>query len=240
MSIQTNEYDLSIVLIAYNEEEFLEECVSVIINTVNPICQNYEIIITENGSTDKTFQIAQELSKKNSFISCEHLNEPNPAGAMRRGYSLSKGKTIINLDVDLATDMKYFKKLYEYSEKFDFVTGSRYLDKKLVKRKHDRFILSLIYNKILINGLLGSKIKDNNCGFRAIKRSVGLDLFNEIKDDNVFGIVELVIRAQRKNYSIKEFPVEWKDNARKVGIKKIWKFLIPALKLAFKLKFEKN
>ena len=67
MSIQTNEYDLSIVLIAYNEEEFLEECVSVIINTVNPICQNYEIIITENGSTDKTFQIAQELSKKNSF-----------------------------------------------------------------------------------------------------------------------------------------------------------------------------
>ena len=88
--------------------------------------------------------------------------------------------------------------------------------------------------------ILGSKIKDNNCGFRAIKRSVGLDLFNEIKDDNVFGIVELVIRAQRKNYSIKEFPVEWKDNARKVGIKKIWKFLIPALKLMFKLKFEKN
>ena len=43
-----------------------------------------------------------------------------------------------------------------------------------------------------------------------------------------------------KNYSIKEFPVEWKDNARKVGIKKIWKFLIPALKLMFKLKFEKN
>jgi len=235
---QERKYDLSIILIAYNEENFLENCIYTIINTVRPLQINYEIVVVENGSTDKTFQIAKKLSEEFSNISCEHLDEPNPAGAMRRGYFLARGKTIINLDVDLSTDMKYFESLYNYSKEFDLVTGSRYMDKKLVKRTLDRLILSVIFNRILINGLLGSKIKDNNCGFRAIRRDVGVELFNEIKDDNVFGIVELIVRAQKNNFLIKEFPVEWKENPRRIGMRKILKFLIPALRLWFRLRLK--
>ena len=136
--------------------------------------------------------------------------------------------------------MSHLKELFEYSKEYDIVTGSRYLDKTKVKRTFDRLFLSIVFNRILIQGLLCSKIKDNNCGFRALKKDVAIDIFHEIKDDNFFGLVELMVRAQKKGYKIKEFPVKWKENPRKIGIKRIMSFLIPALKLWFELLINKK
>ena len=58
------EYDLTILLIAYNEEKFLENCVEKVIQAVTPLDLKYEIVIVENGSTDNTFHIAKKLSNK--------------------------------------------------------------------------------------------------------------------------------------------------------------------------------
>tara|TARA_Y100001949_G_scaffold102324_1_gene86294 strand:- start:1623 stop:2339 length:717 start_codon:yes stop_codon:yes gene_type:complete len=235
------EYDLTILLIAYNEEKFLENCVEKVIQAVTPLDLKYEIVIVENGSTDNTFHIAKKLSNKFPFIVAVHLDIASGTNAFKKGYSIARGNIVANLDVDLSTDMSHFKELIEYTKDYDMVTGSRYLDPSMVKRTLDRHYLSLIYNRVFIRGLLGSKILDNGCGFRVVKREIGNELYNKITDSGFFGPNEFIIRAQRKGYTIKEFPVKWTENYRRVGPWKIFvTYIIPVTKLWIKLTFRKN
>ena len=199
--------DVTFVIPAYNEEKNLEKCIAETINTIRQLSYTYEIVIVENGSTDHTYEIAKKLSSTHSEIVAYHLNQPSFSGAIRKGYEVSKGNIIVNLDVDLATDMNYLKELLEYSQTYDLVTGSRYVNKDLVQRNFSRHFLSIIFNGILVRGLLSSKIKDNNCGFRAVKRDVGIKIFEKVRNDKDFGMVEFIVLAQKKHYSVKEFPV---------------------------------
>ena len=132
------EYDLTILLIAYNEEKFLENCVEKVIQAVTPLDLKYEIVIVENGSTDNTFHIAKKLSNKFPFIVAVHLDIASGTNAFKKGYSIARGNIVANLDVDLSTDMSHFKELIEYTKDYDMVTGSRYLDPSMVKRTLDR------------------------------------------------------------------------------------------------------
>jgi len=242
LNIMSNspKYDLTIILPAYNEESNLEKCIRETVKAVDSLNASYEIIIVENGSKDNTFKIAQKLAEEYPVIRPIHMDTPNVSKAIRNGYNIAKGNVVINLDVDLSTDMSHLRELFEYSKEYDIVTGSRYVNKTMVKRTFDRLFLSVVFNKILVRGLLGSKLKDNNCGFRALKRDVAVAIFAEIKDDNFFGLVELIIRAQKKGYKIKEFPVNWKENPRRIGLKRIMDFLIPALKLWLELLMNKK
>ena len=234
------EYDLTVLLIAYNEENFLENCVKEVIRMVTPLHLKYEILIVENGSTDNTFNIAKKLSSKFPFIVAVHLDKASGTNAIRKGYSVAKGKIVANLDVDLSTDMSHFNELIEHTKNYDIVTGSRYLDPSIVKRTFDRHYMSIIYNRVFIRGLLGSKILDNGCGFRAVKREIGKELYDKI-DNGFFGPNEFLIRAQRKEYTIKEFPVKWSENYRRIGPWQILvTLLIPLTKLWINLTFRKN
>ena len=123
-----NLLDLTILLPAYNEENNLEKCIDETVTTINSLDYSYEIIVIENGSKDNTFKIAQNLSKKYSNLVPIHIDEATVTGAIRKGFELAKGKIVINLDVDLSTNMLYFSQLVDYTKNFDIVTGSRYLD----------------------------------------------------------------------------------------------------------------
>ncbi|SVD22177.1 uncharacterized protein METZ01_LOCUS375031 [marine metagenome] len=235
------EYDLTVLLIAYNEENFLENCVKEVIQAVTPLRLKYEILIVENGSSDNTFNIAKKLSDEFPFIVAVHLDRPSGTNAIRKGYSIARGNIVANLDVDLSTDMSYFNELIEHTKNYDIVTGSRYLDPSIVKRTFDRHYMSMIYNRVFIRGLLGSKILDNGCGFRAVKREIGKELYDKINDNGFFGPNEFLIRAQRKEYTIKEFPVKWSENYRRIGPWQILvTLLIPLTKLWINLTFRKN
>ena len=237
-----NEYDVTVVLPAYNEEKRLEKCIKETVKTFDSLGVKYEIIIVENGSTDNTFKIAKKFSQEFPFLHALHLENPNLVGALRKGYELAKGKVVVNYDTDLATDMSHVKELLEYSKDYDFVTGSRYLDKKMVSRTFGRNFLSHVFNWFFVRGLLRSKIKDNNIGFKAIKREVGVKLYNEVENEDIFGYVELIILAQRHNYKIKEFPVRWKENPSylKISFKDIMRYMVPSLKLWWKLSIKRK
>ena len=121
-------YDLTILLIAYNEESFLKNCVRKVIQVITPLDLKYEIVIVENGSTDNTFNIAKKLSNEFPFIVAVHLDRPSGTNAIRKGYSIARGNIVANLDVDLSTDMCHFKELIEHTKQYDVVAGSRFLD----------------------------------------------------------------------------------------------------------------
>ena len=231
-------YCVSIILPAYNEESQLEACVLETLNSMKKLNIQFEIIIVENGSTDLTYQIGQKISGSYSEVKIFHLDTPSFGAAIKKGYNVAEGEVIVNLDVDLSTDMSYLAKLIEYSRNYDVVTGSRYLEKKMVKRDANRYFLSVIFNWFFVRILLGSTLKDNNCGFRAVKREIGLKIFQDVQNEKDFGMVEFIVIAQKKKYKIKEFPVRWKENSRNISLKFILNFLIPALKLWIRLNFK--
>lgn len=202
-----NNIFFSIILPAYNEAGNLENCANAAREALKDY--NYEIIIAEDGSTDGTDKIAEKLAKVNKRIRFLHNNKKLGRGlALKNAFKIARGKKIGYIDVDMATDMKHLKELIEYSNDYDVVTGSRYLKISKTKRPLLRDAVSRVYN-FLIRFLLGCKIYDSQCGFKAFsRRFVENEIFN-IKEKSWAWDTAVLITAAKKGYKIKEFPVDW-------------------------------
>jgi glycosyltransferase involved in cell wall biosynthesis len=205
--------EVSVVLPAYNEANKLETAVAETAKALEEFARSYQLIIAEDGSTDGTDKIADTLSGSYSFV--KHLHGEKRLGrgaALKNAFRSSNGKILVYMDVDLATNVEQLKSLVKAVEEegFDFATGSRMLPESKVKRSHARHIASKSYN-FLVRAMLGSKIRDHQCGFKAFKREALLPLLDEVAACHWFWDTELLVRAFRKGYKIKEIPVEWKS-----------------------------
>lgn len=232
--------EVSIVLPAYNEADRIEDAVEKTIDFLKGIASTYEIIIAEDGSTDGTDKIASILSKKYPFVEHFHSDERLGRGrALRNAFENSRGKILAYMDVDLSTDIKHLKKLIDLIRGgYDIVTGSRMLPESKVERPFSRKIASSVYN-FIVRFLFKTEIRDHQCGFKSFKRGPLLDLLNEVSASHWFWDTEILIRASRKKYRIKEISIEWKYRKKtKVNLlTDTIKMFIEILKLWWKIKF---
>jgi len=209
------EVEVSVVFPAYNEAERLENAVEKTIEALRKIASSYEIIIAEDGSTDGTDRIAAELSRKHPFV--RHLHSDKRLGrgkALKKAFKMSKGKILVYMDVDLATNLRHLKTLVDsIREGYDFATGSRMLPESKVERSLSRRIASTMYNS-MVRALLGSKIKDHQCGFKSFKRESLLQILDDVTANHWFWDTEILVRAAYQGFKIKEFPVEWSGTSR--------------------------
>lgn len=214
---------VSLILPAYNEAERLKNTVQQVVDALYKVTSSFEIIIAEDGSTDGTDKIAEELAKEYPHIQHQHSKDRLGRGkALNRAFKSSKGERLAYIDVDLATDLKHLEELINSisGERYDFSTGSRMLKESDVKRSFTRLIASKGFN-LLTRLLLESKIKDHQCGFKAFKREPLFAILDEVKDEHWFWDTEILVRAQRKGYMIKEFPVRWRCGSKtKVDLKR--------------------
>ncbi|MFP3945463.1 MAG: flippase-like domain-containing protein [Archaeoglobaceae archaeon] len=202
---------VSVVLPAYNEAKRLPEAVKSVKKSLENTGYDYEVIIAEDGSTDGTDEVAAQLSEEDHRVQHLHSTERLGRGkALRKAFEQAEGEFVAYMDVDLSTHMKHLRELVDAIavEGYDIATGSRLMKESKTTRPAKRDVASKGYNS-LIRLLLGSKLRDHQCGFKAFKKEVILDLANEVKDNHWFWDTEVLILAQRKNYRIKEFPVEW-------------------------------
>lgn len=204
---------VSVALPAHNEAGILEPAVMEIIKILNKYSEAYEIVIAEDGSTDGTDKKADELSKRSPTV--RHLHSKKRLGrgkALKNAFQQSSGEILIYMDVDLATDVRQLKELIESigKEGYDFATGSRLLPESKVERSGTRNITSIIYN-FMVRAVLGSKVKDHQCGFKAFRREPLLQLLEEVEASHWFWDTELLVRAHRRGFRIKEIPVLWKS-----------------------------
>jgi glycosyltransferase involved in cell wall biosynthesis len=208
---QKRRVKVSLVFPAYNEAEKLQEAVYKAIETLEEFTGSYEVLVAEDGSTDDTDRIASRLSRRHPFI--KHIHSDRRLGrgaALKRAFTQSSGEILVYMDVDLATDIKHLKTLVDsIREGYDVAVGSRMLPESRVNRAPSRKGISNMYN-FLVKTLLGSKIRDHQCGFKAFRRASLLGILDEIEDRHWFWDTELLIRSQRRGYAIKEIPVEWK------------------------------
>lgn len=205
--------EVSVVLPAYNEAGSLESTVLKTIEALGTFLPTgvFEVIIAEDGCTDNTPQIAESLASENESVRHIHFAKRQGRGrALRHAIQSAEGGTVAYFDTDLSTDLQHLEELIESvrSGSADIATGSRLMPGYHSDRPVKRAVLSHGYNW-LVRRLLRSQVHDHQCGFKAFDKRVILGLLGEVKDNHWFWDTEILVRAQREGYVVKEFPVEW-------------------------------
>lgn len=202
----------SLVIPTYNEEEHLERAVKAAMQSLRGT--DYEIIIAEDGSTDSTPEIARSLAKKFPRVRCLHFDGKLGKGAaLCNAFGQARGEFFGYMDADLATHPKHLKQLVKQLGKNDVVLGSRYVEGSRSKRTTPRLFLSSGFNA-LVQFLLGSRLRDHQCGFKGFRRQVALNLCALATEKHWFWDTEMLVLAQRRGLRVKELPVEWNEDAK--------------------------
>jgi uncharacterized protein (TIRG00374 family) len=205
--------EVSVVLPAYDEEATLASTVETTLATLESFLpgEAFEVLVAEDGCTDNTPDIAARLAREDRRVQHVHSDERlGRGGALSRAFRAASGDTLAYFDTDLATDMGHLEELVESvrSGEYDVATGSRLLAASEAQRPAKRDVPSRTYNG-LVRLFLRSSVRDHQCGFKAFDRTVLESLLADVDDDHWFWDTELLVRAQRTGYRVREFPVEW-------------------------------
>ena len=222
---------LSIIIPAYNEEENIQSVLTSIRDLENKIQIPFEVIVVDDGSTDKTAQIASSFE----FVKVERNRRNLGKGAaVRRGLEVSMGDIIVIQDADL----EYFPSEIPVlvwpliSGGAEVVYGSRFLGKRnrmIISRYIGNRILSIVTSILYCR-----KMTDVMTGHKAFTRCT-INSIQVTKND--FSIeVEITSKFLKKKFKIKEVQVRYES--RKKGVSKLsWKDGVRALMLLIKLRF---
>lgn len=133
--------------------------------------------------------------------------------AIKKAWSESGAKILAYMDVDLSTHIKHIPELISslQTNNYDISIGSRLLSKSKIKRSLKREIISRIYN-LIVKLIHGTKFSDAQCGFKAIKKEIFMNLLSKIQNNEWFFDSEMLIIAEKMSYKIYEIPVEWNED----------------------------
>jgi glycosyltransferase involved in cell wall biosynthesis len=167
--------NLSVVVPVYNEEENLEPLTREVISAVQPLGEDYELIMVDDGSTDRTFHKLSDIQRKDPRIKILRLSRNfGQTAALAAGISYAKGEVIVFMDGDGQNDPKDIPVLLnKIREGFDLVTGWRH-------DRQDPFWSRRLPSQIangLISRMTRVRLHDYGCTLKAIRR----DLAKEIK-----------------------------------------------------------
>lgn len=234
---------VSLFIPVYNEERIIEKNVEEILKEINKLPFDFELIVVDDSSTDNSSTILKKLSKKRpSLIHLRYENGPTRRENLAQSFKKAKGGIIVFMDMDLATNLQYLTDLINpINEGYDIVTGSRYVPGSKTKRKLSRLIVSRLYNNF-VRSYFKTKVKDHECGFKAFKKEGILKLVDEMGFDEklergVAWDTEMLVRALRHNYKIKEIPIIWKEGEKSaLHFSREYKILPYLIKLKKKLR----
>lgn len=203
--------EVTAIIPVYNDRHALETAIPASIKTMSGITPAFEIIIAEDGSTDGSAEFVREQITHDPRIRLLHSDARLGRGrALNRAIQESRGSIVCYYDVDLATDMQHLPKLIgAILEGCDISTGSRLLPDSNIIRTGGREIASRSYN-FLVRLFLSSRIFDHQCGFKAFNRERIIAVLPSIRDNHWFWDTEILVRAQREGYRVKEFAVRWR------------------------------
>ena len=214
---------IDIVLPVLNEAHIIEASISKLHKYLTDnLPYRWQIIIADNGSSDGTYQIAQQLTKRWSRVKLVHLNERGRGLALKTVWQKSKADILAYMDIDLSTNLDSFMPMISplITGEAGLATGSRLMKESRTTRGFKREIISRCYNRI-IRTTMKTKFVDAQCGFKAIRRDVAQKLLPHIQDKAWFFDAELLVKAEYEGYKIHEEPVKWiEDTDSRVHIVK--------------------
>ncbi len=234
-----NTQSLSVFFPCINEEGNIEKTVAGAEAVLKKLKVNYEIIIIDDGSSDKTGQIAENLSRKNSKIRViHHVKNLGYGEALKSGFYNARYDTIVYTDGDGQFDFTEVTRFLEKIKDHDLVIGYR------IKRQ-DPFFRILFKEgwRMSLLAFFGLTLKDVDCGFKMVRKEV-LEKIPHLESTRGAMIsAELAIKAKRKGFQIAEVGVNHypRLSGKPTGanLKVIIKSYTDLLKLWWKLKDQK-
>jgi dolichyl-phosphate beta-glucosyltransferase len=206
---------VSVVIPVYNEEKRIEETAEILDSYLKKTVDSYEIVFSNDGSLDSTFEKAKRLSENNPHIKAiGYAQNKGKGSAVRHGMLAANGDVILFTDCDLAYGTEVIGKALERFKETgaDIVTGSRNLNAESYEGyTFLRKIMSKVYFK-LISTAAGFKLSDSQCGFKCFRKKAAHDIFDECVIDSFAFDLEALMKAQNKGYTIAEMPVKILQN----------------------------
>ena len=198
--------ELSFFLPSYNEEKNVEKSAMDVKRALEKVAKKWEVIIVNDGSSDKTGEIADRLHRKwGAKVKVVH-NRPNRGygGALKTGFESAKYKWVAFADSDGQFKYDEIKSFIEKHEQTgaDLVLGIRRSRADSTVRK----LFTFVWSKVLPRLLLGLKVTDYSCGFKLIKKDVYKNVQPLIGEEKVTQI-EMLTKAQRSGYKFAEVKV---------------------------------
>jgi len=232
-----NELNVSIVIPLYNEEESLPELFAWIQKVLSEARLSYELILVDDGSTDKSWQVIQSLASEHKEIKAiQFQRNYGKSAALQKGFEVVSGNVVLTMDADLQDSPEEIPALYGMitQEGFDVVSGWK-------KKRHDpltKTIPTKLYNWAA-RRITGIHLHDFNCGIKAYRLAV-------VKSIELYGDMHRYIPALAKYAGFKNIGEKIvQHQARKFGYTKfgINRFLngpLDLMTVAFLGKFGKK
>jgi glycosyltransferase involved in cell wall biosynthesis len=203
---------LSIVFPAYNEEDNVEAAVEGVRRVLEPAGVEYEIIIVDDCSTDRTPALADELALKNTAVRVIHHERNYKLGrSIRTGFAAATKALVFYTDADLPIDFADIPRGIQAlrDSGADAVIGYR-LDRG--GEPAYRVVYSFIYNR-LVNILFGLRVRDVNFSYKLVKRELLKRL--ELTSEGSFIDAELLARIKAAGGTVAQLGVRY--YARRAG-----------------------
>lgn len=204
--------DVSIVIPLYNEEESLPELASWIERSFAELNWDYEVIMVDDGSSDRSWEVVKDLIKKYDFVrGIKFTRNFGKSAGLQKGFEAARGDVVVTMDADLQDSPEEVPEMVRMvvEDGYDIVSGWK-------KKRYDpitKTIPTKLYNAT-VRWISGIKLNDMNCGLKAYKNEV-------VKSVNVYGEMHryIPVMAKWKGYTnIGEKVVQ--HQARKYGVTK--------------------
>ena len=206
---------VSLVIPAYNEESRIKKILQDAGSYLSGRYGEFEIIVVDDGSFDKTGDIVTGFMKTSERIKLLKNGKNYGKGySVKKGVLASSGEIIAFSDADESVPIAELSKFINLIEKgADIVIASRAIEGASILKKQAlwRRTMGRIFNIFVKRAALRG-IKDTQCGFKCFKREVARDLFARQKINRFAFDVEILYLAHLKGYSIKQVPAVWANS----------------------------
>ncbi len=205
---------IDVVVPVYNEEHVLTDSVERLHGYLErELPFAWRIVIADNGSTDGTLAVAERLATRYRCVDVLAIASKGRGGAIRAAWMASDADVVVYTDADLSTGLTGLLPLVAplVSGHSDLAIGSRLSTGSVVARGPKREIISRSYN-MLLRLLFAVRFRDAQCGFKAMRTSIGRRLLPAVQDDAWFFDTELLLLAEHNGLRIHEVPVDWVDD----------------------------
>jgi len=205
---------VDVILPVLNEEHVLERSVRALhAFLTDNLHHDWRIVVADNGSTDRTFEIAKQLETTLGGITAMHIPEAGRGRALSLSWLASDADVVSYMDIDLSTDLAAFPRLVDaiVSQGHDVAVGSRLSRGSETTRSLKREVLSRGF-VLIINLMFRAGLHDTQCGFKAASRAAAQRLLPLVKDTGWFWDTELLLLAAKGGWQIATIPVRWLED----------------------------
>lgn len=205
---------LSIIIPARNEEGRLPSSLEQVFAFLSKQSFASEVVVVENGSSDRTYEIAQEFAKQHPNLVALRNDQPGKGRAIQRGMREAKGDYLFMCDADLSMPIEEISKfLPPQLQNVEIAIGSREAPGSVrYNEPAYRHLTGRVFNT-MIRWLVLPGLQDTQCGFKCIRADVARDI---VPYQTLMGWafdVELLYIARHHGYRIVEIPIDWYFNA---------------------------